>query len=173
LKNSSVRPGGLKLRNPLKSYIFKLADCSKGSLLPMKNLVLTLFSCFTLFAAGNTFAGNNTLTANYPASLASYNKVTLTTQGSTNVNCAVASNTGLIFTSGNKLETCANGQTVTFPQTCFNQFCSGLCANPANPCPPGYTQVMQAGVPLKDQFTASTSTPGGPYKVTSFVCCSS
>jgi hypothetical protein len=146
----------------------------------MKTLVLTLFFYFSLFTAYDIYAGNSTMIANYPAPNGSYNNVVLNTQLTTNIDCSIASNAGLLFMNStlNALEICVNGQTVPvpYPETCFNRFCStgGSPACPAgnfstgSNCPVGFTQATVNGQLLVDPFITSAS-----FTVYSTLCCNS
>jgi hypothetical protein len=152
----------------------------------MKNLALTLFVYLFLIAPSDIYAGNSTLIANYPAPKVSYNNVTLNTQSTTNIDCSIASNAGLLFMDPtlNTLERCANGQTVPvpYPENCFNRFCScsgpscsALCTATNNfstgsVCPAGYIQATTNNglTPMVDSFQTTAN-----HTVYSTVCCSS
>ena len=141
------------------------------SLWPMKILILTLFLSFFIFASCITFAGNNTLTVTYPATSGFYNKVTLNTQATTNIDCTNPKNAGLLFTSGGILELCATNYTgvnpgpvtVPFGETCYNRFANAPTV-PA--CPAPYVQAKISGVPITDAFQTDAS-----HTVNSVVCC--
>ena len=164
----------------------------------MKILILTLFVYFPFFAAYSAWAGTNTLVANYPAPTGSYNRVVLSSPppATTDTTCSTT-NAGLLFMSpdtyaitNQDLEICAaspNGtntySTPSFPQVCFNRFCStksGTSCFTSHPiCPTGYAQLADNGVPLgipnnpdgtampPDQLTADSG-----FFVYSTVCCS-
>lgn len=148
----------------------------------MKILILTLFLYLTLIAGHGIWAATTTVTTNYPAPSGNYNFLNLNPQPTTNVSCT-GSNNGLVFlnTTTNNIETCVNGQatSVSFPEGCFNQFCSfttsgAVCSasSCASTCPNGYYEAQSGGHYISDTFqTASSSGPSTYYCVTSIVCC--
>jgi len=100
----------------------------------MKKCVsIFLFFSFILFTY-YAFSGTTTLTTYYPPPTAAYNKVQLSTTSSTNtqssasVSCGNSlnpKNTGAIFVDGSgNLNVCISGTPVSYPQECYNSFCS-------------------------------------------------
>jgi len=143
----------------------------------MKNLIFTLFLSFSLIPGPTAFAGNSSLIFTYPPANANYNKLILeNAQGTTNVDCTKASNAGLLFMSANTLQMCTNDGTkvaVPYPETCFNQFCSGLnvdCST-VHACPPGYTEQKVGGNFIAGSFKVST-VAGTDYWASYSICCS-
>jgi len=87
------------------------------------------FILFTYYA----FSGTTSLTTYYPPPTAAYNKVQLSTtvtssqtQTVTNsVNCSLPANNGALFVDGNgNLNVCIGLSAVSYPQQCYNSFCS-------------------------------------------------
>ena len=147
----------------------------------MKTFVFILFLCFCLWAGHDSYATNNILTANYPATNGTYNKIVLENFKGSPPDCSSQNNQGMLFmdtsSNPNTLKICANGQSapVPYPETCFNRFVNATAANPnAVPtCPAPYAQA-NLGTPY-DSFTTDPG-PGGPsaggaYIVNSIVCC--
>ena len=137
----------------------------------MNKVISKLFFFFFILLTGYVYAGQNSLIINYPASVGTYTKIQLVNQQKAASLCAVQVNgnyvnNGALFTdpSSGNLEICLNGKTVTYPEICFNRFCS--YKTPATSCvatcPAGYAQRMI------NKFNTT-----GKYYVTSIICCSS
>lgn len=153
----------------------------------MKTFVFTLFLNLALFAACNIYAANTTLNTQFPASVGYYNQIVLQNLQA-QPDCTQAVNTGVVFMDFtlNQFVICSGGQTVPipYPETCFNRFCSNgsttTCPDPdknfnqglafnngnyQNPCPAGFAQIFNGGIPVVDQVTVDAPI------VYSTVCC--
>ncbi len=156
----------------------------------MKKYTYILFFFFILLTC-RALAGTTTLTTYYPPPTAAYNTVKLapSANGSSPACNSNGANNGTVYTDSNgALHVCMNGAVSSYPQQCYNSFCSynnpgnaipvgsSTCANwaagtpsPQGQCQQGFIQkAVDPGNDLYDQFQTSADTT-----VISIVCCSS
>jgi hypothetical protein len=127
---------------------------------------LSVFLLF-LVLSGVSLAGDNSLHVAYPIEEGSYKTVLLENLQSL-PDCTKANNTGMLYmnTATEDLELCANGDTVSYSEACFNRFWNE--GDPAPTCPVGY-----ANLGIDDTFTPTPAVGGAPgFTVHSMVCCS-
>ncbi len=131
---------------------------------------------FLLFIIIKTpaFAGTTVLTTYYPPPVAAYNQVKLSTNDPTQCN---GTNDGILFMDvDGTLHICKNGTQMTYPQACYNTYCTDTTQSCQPQCQSGFGFLWSDGninsqspaTIIHDTFQISQT----PTYVGSYVCCS-